>query len=176
MGTGMVGLTLSQGDPVDPTVGPEVTGEVKAETIAASWADGTEMAVYYAQNPGAKYVEADGGAGEPEPTPEPKPEPEPEPEPELSSYAQACSTGARSMEVNDLIDKDSRNNRVHTQNAYLLTPRTWTLNFGVTYEQEVYAKGAEQPDGRVLYNASHIFPPRWDPCVAEGNFPPPNVS
>jgi len=57
MGTGIVGLTIAQGEAVDPTTPPVMTGTVKAEAASASCADGAVMAVYYAQNPGAKFVE-----------------------------------------------------------------------------------------------------------------------
>ena len=55
MGTGIVGLTISQSDPVDPTSAPDINGTVTADTMSTCCADGAEMAVYYAQNPGAKY-------------------------------------------------------------------------------------------------------------------------
>ena len=63
MGTGIVGLTISEGDPVDPTSAPEITGAIKADAMSSSCADGAEMAVYYAQYPGAKFAEAGEGSG-----------------------------------------------------------------------------------------------------------------
>ncbi len=60
MGTGIVGLTISEGDPVDPTSAPDITGAIKADAMSSSCADGAEMAVYYAQYPGAKFAAAGG--------------------------------------------------------------------------------------------------------------------
>ncbi|MFG6574242.1 type 4 pilus major pilin [Sulfitobacter sp. 1A13353] len=67
MGTGIVGLTISEGDPVDPTSAPDITGAIKADAMSSSCADGAEMAVYYAQHPGAKFAEAGGGTSGPDP-------------------------------------------------------------------------------------------------------------
>jgi hypothetical protein len=55
MGTGIVGLTISEEGPVDITNEPVIVGTVTADDISSACADGAEMAVYYAQNPGAKY-------------------------------------------------------------------------------------------------------------------------
>jgi hypothetical protein len=58
MGTGIVGLTISEEGPVDPTNEPAIVGTVTADDISSACADGAEMAVYYAQHPGAKFAEA----------------------------------------------------------------------------------------------------------------------
>ncbi len=66
MGTGIVGFTLSNGSPVDPTTAPELTGTVNASSVSASCTDGTEMAVYYTQHPGSKFAGTGGSTGTPE--------------------------------------------------------------------------------------------------------------
>ncbi len=65
MGTGIVGLTIAQGETVDPTAAPEMTGAVKADVTSSACTDGTTLLVYYAQYPGAKFVEADEDPEEP---------------------------------------------------------------------------------------------------------------
>ncbi len=59
MGTGIVGLTIAESEAIDTTQPPAITGTVRAEAVSASCTDGAVMAVYYAQNPGAKFVEVE---------------------------------------------------------------------------------------------------------------------
>jgi len=54
MGTGLLGFTMAD-EAVDPTMQPDTVGIVSAETASENCTEGAVMAVYYAQNPGAKY-------------------------------------------------------------------------------------------------------------------------
>jgi hypothetical protein len=62
MGIGIVGMTISNGEPIDPTSSPQMTGSVAADRVAASCADEAALAVYYSQ-----FADARPAATEPEP-------------------------------------------------------------------------------------------------------------